>query len=686
MHTARVRHKSFQYILALTIFVGAFLLFFVQPFVARELLPVFGGAASVWLACLLFFQTFLLFGYCYAHVLRLCCSPLWQCVSHLTLLSASLLWMLLGPEGLVFENLESGNPVLSVLVILTIKIGAPFLLLAGTSPLIQHWFSLDNDQPYRLYALSNVGSLLALLSYPFVESVMTLTDQFVCWVSGLVAYLVFMVAILYRLSSMTGARTKQTTVEIFQAAYRHRFIWTALSACGAMMLLSTSNALIREVAPVPMLWVLPLAVYLCTFILTFDKAEWYSRSACFSLLFLSMVALLVMFEAEDDWSLSVQISIYCLVLFFSCLVCHGEMVRLRPEKEQLTEFYLFLSLGGVLGALFVNFLAPIFLDVYFEFEIATVLTVLLASQVALSSIIANLSNKRVMQWRILSLTPTLALMLFFLIPGESNQLVRELVTSRNFFGASRVTEFSPGSLGGFRSLSSDGINHGSQLTHEKYRQVPTTYFSYRSGVGIALLNHRKPGREVGIIGLGTGTLAAYGNPGDHFRFYEINPTVIDIAQQYFTFLEQSEAEVSVVKGDARLMLKKDLENGQKFDILVIDAFSGDAIPTHLLTEEAWNLYWRLLKDDGILAVHLSNKYLDLVPVIRYHNEQQDDLILVQVDSEEEPSWDINSASWLIQTGNRSFLQKTQSKLGWPGTEKPPLRWSDEISSVVGLFY
>ena len=670
------RQKSGQIILALTIFLGAFLLFFVQPMIARQLLPTFGGAASVWMACLMFFQTSLLLGYCYAHLLRIYCSPKRQILIHCSLVAISLVWTWSSWNS---PRLSSGSdiPLVRLMFQLGSTIGLPFVLLAGTSPLVQHWYGLESRQPYRLYALSNLGSLLALLVYPFlIEPNWGNTEQFHGWFAGLGLYLGMCLFILKQLVSFSE---QQAAARVFRASSRDRIYWTALSACGAIILVSSSSVLTREVGPIPFLWIIPLAVYLLTFILCFDKPEWYRRKIFFSLFAGSATALMVLYNSVLPFL--AEVAMHSLVVFSTCMVCHGEMVRLRPDSDRLTEFYLFLSLGGVIGAIFVNVIAPSLFSDYYEYQIAILLCLLLGSHVAIASL-----SRFVKSLRMLSLAFAVVLIGLFLNAEEKEDHVKKLAAYRGFYGLLEVFEVDPNSQGTHHKLYSENIEHGSQLVVDEYRHIPNTYYSHRSGVGKALLSHQKPNRQVGFVGLGAGTLAAYGNPGDSFRFYEINPDSLEVANRYFTYLSDSKAEVKVILGDARLSLEEDLASGQRFDALVIDAFSGDAIPSHLITAEAWDLYWRLLNEDGILAVHLSNEYLDLIPVVQHHNQRINRHRLVQVVNEDDDPWDINAANWLLETANRRFLDDIGQQAQPPQTDKFPVEWTDEKSSVLELFF
>jgi hypothetical protein len=665
-----------QITLALTIFLGAFLLFFVQPMIARQLLPTFGGAASVWMVCLLFFQTSLLVGYCYAHLLRIYYSPKKQALIHCSLVAISLVWIWFS-WGASPLNARVDSPLVRLMLQLGSTLGLPFVLLAGTSPLVQHWYGLRSTQPYRLYALSNLGSLLALLAYPFlVEPHWSNTEQFHGWFAGLGLYLGMCLIILKQYFSFSEL---QAATKVFRANSLDRTYWTALSACGAIMLVSSSSALTREVGPIPFLWILPLALYLVTFILCFDKPDWYRRSVFFPLFVGSLVALVILYNST--LSFPAEMAIHSLVLFSTCMICHGEMMRLRPESDQLTEFYLFLSFGGVVGSVFVNVIAPALFNDYYEYQIAILIALLLVSHLAIASV-----TRFTKSLRTLSLALAILLTGLFLNSETEEEHVEKLAAYRGFYGLLEVLEVQPNTPGAHRRLYSDDIEHGSQLISDEYRRIPITYFSDRSGVGQAFLNYQKPNRNVGVVGLGAGTLAAYGNSGDVFRFYEINPDSIEIANRYFTYLSDSKADVKVIPGDARLRLEEDLAAGQRFDILVIDAFNGDAIPTHLITAEAWDLYWKLLDPEGILIINSSNDYLDMIPVVQHHNQRMNRHELIQIISGNDDAWDINVASWLLQTANQDFLSVISQRGRPPQSDKPPVEWTDEKFSALEILY
>lgn len=629
------------FVFALTIFLAAFLLFQVQPLISRYILPWFGGAPAVWSTSMLFFQVALLAGYAYAHRLA-ARSPRRGPSVHLLLLGGALLLVLAEASvwgtpllpGASWRPLDPGLPWLRILVLLAAGVGLPFFLLASTSPLLQSWFRrlAPNRSPYPLYALSNIGSLLALVTYPvLVEPVLALRTQAWVWAGG---YLLFSVLVGLLAVSMRRGAPGETPVpppqQLSPAAGEaeplrfNRFMWLMLSACASILLLAVTNQLSQEVAVIPFLWVLPLSLYLLSFIIAFSGERWYHpRLLVFLLggLTLLLAYLRLQYAALD---VGLQVLLYAVYLFVAALVCHGELYRLRPEPAHLTSFYLLVSLGGALGGLFVNFAAPVLFAGFWELQAGVLLCWLLV--LALRGALAMRSSAAPCLpagW--LRLSPAVLVLaltagLFFAEFRRSTTGVLE--THRNFYGVFRVRLLGVGEPQELAVELTHGITtHGFQFLDPQKRQIPTTYFDANSGAGLALTHYRPEAqRKIGVIGLGVATLAAYGRPGDTFRFYEINPEIISLAEGqggHFSFLRDTRARYETISGDARISLERELSQGQPqaFDILVLDAFSGDSIPVHLLTAEAFDLYLQHLRPGGLLALHISNRYLDLTPVV-----------------------------------------------------------------------
>jgi len=620
---------------ALCIFLSAFLLFQIQPMIARYILPWFGGTPAVWSTVQMFFQVLLTGGYAYAN--WLVGRPRRREVLHLVLLGVSLAAMLalgviwkspitpdasLKPQGV-------DSPIWGISKLLLISVGLPYFLLSTNSPLIQAWFhrTFPERTAYRLYALSNIGSLLGLVTYPvLVEPYLTLAWQGRLWS---LMYLVY--AGLAAYGAIKSLRTQPVSEPDPQPAAkdsgprlaaRDYSLWIVLAAAASILLLATTSQITQEVAVIPFLWVVPLTIYLLTFILAFSGERWYSRQ--FFLVFFFIASLLVgwVLGRSADLGILMQIGVYSLGLFAACMVCHGELYRLRPNPVYLTRFYLMVSVGGALGGLAVNFVAPIVFKGFWELPLGYTLCWLLLLVVTFFT--ATAVRRR---W-VFVLNSVLLLSMVILSSVRSYlqihaDLGASLYLERNFYGVVSVRELGePGSSSDRYALVHGVTIHGYQFVTEGQRDLPTSYYGERGGGGLAILNHPKRGHgmRVGVLGLGIGTLAAYGQPGEVYRFYEINPLVIQLAEGqggYFSFLADSQAKIEIVPGDARLSLERELASSgsQNYDVLALDVFSSDSIPVHLLDREAFVLYLQHLQPDGILAVHISNNHLDLVPVV-----------------------------------------------------------------------
>lgn len=615
------------------IFLSAFLLFQVQPMIAHYILPWFGGTNSVWSAVVLFFQLALIGGYLYAHWLNESVPRRRQWQIHGVLLGLALaLIALLGffwpspvTPGASWKPTVSTQPILHIFLLLTISVGLPYFTLASNSPLVQAWFSraYAGRSPYWLYALSNFGSLFGLLSYPFiVEPALRLQQQGWLWSALYALFAVLTGYGAWRASHAAGNPTlshgdkKAITVAPPRIPLSRRFLWLLLSAVATLMLLAVTNRLTQEIAPVPLLWILPLSVYLLSFIIAFSGENYYDRLGFSLLLTITSVGIIFTF-LRPQTPLWLQISFYLLFLFAICMIAHGELYRLRPAPTYLTHFYLLISIGGALGGIIVNFLAPLLFNDYWEFYLGWLAIYLLL-------IFLTPTAQPTHYQRRTTLIGLLAVIMSVLIGYIALlDLQNPIWRGRNFYGALRVLE---NKEKGVVFLTHGSTVHGIQYTSAEKRQAITGYYHPDSGIGLALTSHPRYGHgkmKVGVIGLGIGTLAAYGQPGDTYRFYEINPLVIRLANGengFFSFLSDSRQRgviVEIVPGDARLSLERELQQGeaQAYDVLVADAFNGDSIPVHLLTQEAFSLYLQHLAPNGILAIHITNRHLDLTPIV-----------------------------------------------------------------------
>jgi SAM-dependent methyltransferase len=676
-----------------SIFLSAFLLFQVQPILAKLILPWFGGAAAVWIISLAFYQLTYLVGTAYAHFLIHRGSVGLATRTHGLLLLTSLLLLPIIP-GAFWQPSGAEEPIWRILGLLTATVGLPFLLLSATNPLLQTWHVLDRGRhPYRFYALSNVGSLLALLSYPVVvEPLVSTRHQAWIWSVGYGGFVALCATLAFR------RRTRELPPQVQSLEngpdWTHRLLWLFLAACASALLLSITHHVSQDIAAVPLLWIVPLSLYLLSLVLCFEGERWYARRLFLPLLPLALAgmayALLPQFERyRPEW----QISLYFAGLFICCMVCHGEMAALKPRPEFLTSFYLFMAAGGAGGGLSVALLAPHTFSGFYELPLALGACALVVLVVLLRPL--QSSNPGLQRPVLLVATALTALLFLLLFHVMGVQDRPGWLTMRNFYGVLRVGVVPPrGTRPAVTQLRHGIVVHGEEIRDPARRDLPTTYYAPRSGVGIALLFARQYGNlRVGAVGLGVGTIARYSQLGDRYIFYEINPLVIDVARNLFGFLDLSEGRVDIVSGDARLSLER--ESPQNFDVLVVDAFSGDAIPVHLLTREALELYFRHLKPYGVLAIHVTNRLLNFPPMVAATAEAVG-ARAVRVTSAEDDASAVYESVWMLldrkDTPNRTVSGLAQSTISLPaGTStqveeaEPEVKiWTDDYSNLLQI--
>jgi SAM-dependent methyltransferase len=672
---------------SLTICLSAFLLFEVQPVIAKIILPWFGGSSTVWSTCMLFFQIVLLLGYLYAHWLHKL-PPRRQATIHSIMLALSLASLPIIPSQK--WKAQWDHPSLTILALLGVTVGLPYFLLSSTSPLLQAWYARTHSggMPYRLFALSNLASMLALLSYPFlIEPNLPSSAQAWAWSAAFVCFAAICSWTAWRTSSSgVAAAADHPAPDPGPApAFSARLLWLGLSAAASVLLLAVTTHLTQDVAAIPFLWILPLTLYLLSFILCFESSRYYRRWL-FLPLFLASLAFMVyrLYPVHSRMAMRLAIGLFAFALFNCCMVCHGELVRLKPHPRYLTGFYVTVSLGGAVGGLFVGVVAPNFFHAYYEFPIGLALTSLV---VCLVLSIALWRTKYV--WRQAAIG-----VLVLAIGGYGYALYQVmfqmvngyLVVARNFYGQLRVSDEGDPRLDDFacRKLIHGVINHGEQMLRPEYRRQPVTYFCPESGIGRGMKIQDGAPRRIGVMGLGCGTLAAYGRAGDTLRIYEINPLVLDIANREFSYIKDTPAKVEVALGDARLLL--DSEPSQQFDMLVMDAFSGDSVPVHLITREAFRTYFRHLKPGGILAVNISNAYLDLEPVMERASSAFGKVGLVYHWEPPDEDSMCFSCSWTLimdhATADAHPELKLNAKLLTP--ERPFRVWTDEFSNMFSI--
>ena len=818
-----------------TILLSAFLLFQVQPIISKKILPWFGGSPAVWTTCVLFFQLALLGGYAYSHFLTKHLSIRWQGVIHTALLVLALFTLPIVPWD-HWKPQDGNHPALRIMVLLLVVVGASYFLLSTTGPLVQAWFArlYPGRSPYRLYALSNVGSLFALLSYPFlIETTLMVDTQGYLWTAAFVVFAILigiMALTMWREAKLDEPAAQQVSASTLPnpapagnppakdpAADTPpspwlRLGWLGLAATATMTFLAFTNHLCQDIAVVPFMWVIPLSLYLLTFIICFDSERWYVRSLFGIVTVLAILWLTAMLNYSDvddalekperflaailtrpklenaadieayqkksfsekmdavkPWLASPfstpmnkvfkgiggavslidipyqwrqqnipkddrsHISFECsmgefsdhviaistsfmLVLFLICMVCHGELVKSKPQPRHLTSFYLFISLGGALGGLFVALICPIIFKSHFELPM-TLIGGCLVAWIAIMNAgrLSWLKSRELLQWafafllvgttllvakgnieatepnRWLSVFPAVIrekLVAWNIVPKPDEDIV---AVDRNFYGTvqvSKLGDFSDPSNSGY-ALYNGRIWHGFQYQDPSRHLEPTTYYVEGTGAALSVTEHPKrkagQGMKVGVIGLGTGSMSTHAKPGDKYYFYDIDPKIVNFAKTYFTYLAKSPGKPEVLLGDARIVMER--QEPQNYDVIVLDAFSGDAIPAHLLTDEAFSLYERHLnKDasgnpDGVVVIHISNRYLDLEPVVAAIAEKHK-YQTVNVHAQGDGSIADTASDWVLVTRNKEFLASSAVKgAGEPLKPKTRVLWTDQYTAL-----
>ena len=659
---------------ATAIFLGAFLLFLVQPIIAKQILPWFGGSAAVWATCMVFFQMVLLVGYAYADFTTRRLTPKRQAILHVTLLVLSLLVLPITPD-VAWKPQGEENPSWRILGLLTLTIGLPYFILSTTSPLLQAWFARRfHIVPYRLFALSNLASLLALLAYPVaVEPWVTTYVQSIAWS---VCYALFVALCAYAAISSARAESLAAVAPVAETVAEppprplRQLTWLMLAAMASFLLLAFTNHICQNVASLPFLWILPLSLYLATFILCFDHPRWYRRNV---FLLLAAVLLPLMAWYSDSLNLKLVVPMYLAGLFVCCMFCHGELTLLKPAPRYLTRYYLMISLGGAIGGLLVGLVAPYVLTGYFELAIGLIACALLLLY----------RTFRMAWWAMLVSAGVVGATAYGAGKAVDYQIANSRIMMRNFYSVLKTRETEEPTP--FRSLVHGGIMHGGQLMSPQYRLRPSSYFGTSSGYGRMFASLPDTPRRVGVIGLGAGSIIAYARKGDTFRFYEINPQVVDVANREFTFMQDTPAKIEVVLGDGRLSLER--EPSQQFDVLAMDAFSGDSIPMHLLTRQAMEIYLRHLKPGGVLAFQATNRFINIAPIVASLAAEFGLAAVLVTDfpeNEEGPNYWTASTDQVLVTTNRKLLEADPIHSVATEISVPPgfRVWTDDFNNLL----
>jgi SAM-dependent methyltransferase len=629
----------------------------------------------------------LLLGYLYAHAVVRYLKPRAQMALHCVLLLVSLLALPIYPA----ESLKpsgTADPTLGILLLLALTVGLPYFLLSTTGPLLQAWYArrFKGAMPYRLYALSNAGSMFALISYPVLfEPTFTTHQQSKIWSLAYVAFIALCAVTAYLSGNAPQIEMPAEAEAAEKPGARQYALWLVLPACASVLLLAITNHLSANVAAIPFLWVLPLSLYLLSFILCFEGSGWYRRNPYLQLTAVALGSMAYALGVDTTGNMPIKwmVLLFSLGLFTCCMVCHGELARLKPHPRYLTHFYLMMSAGGALGGILVGLVAPRVFSNFYELPLGLVACAAL--------IVIVLKQDTELAWfrRWLQPAPIVAVALTLALAVYTGLQIRDFakgsrLLARNFYGALKVKDSGPAiDLDATRSLTHGTINHGEQFLNIARRRWPTTYYGPETGIGIAIKDKaRSHAVRIGVIGLGTGTLAAYGRLGDYVRYYEINPLVLRLAHTEFSYLNDCPCKVDVAMGDARLSLEK--EAPENFDVLAVDAFSSDSIPVHLLTREAMELYFRHLRPDGILAVHISNRYLDLQPVVAGETKATGHVARL-VDTDDDDSTGVFGATWVLVTAPApGFDPEVLNQSVEVESGKKVRLWTDDYSNLFQI--
>ncbi len=708
-----------------TVFSSAFLLFFVQPMFARKVLPLYGGTPAVWNTALVFFQAALLAGYLYAHMTDRWLASSRQVAGHLTVLVLALatLPIAVGAEAPAVDR----HPALSLIWTMVIGVGLPFFALSANAPLLQGWFSRTLHpaarDPYFFYAASNAGSMLGLLAYPFViEPQLALREQAWLWTAGFAALVALIAAaglVAWRLTPAGSEVTADHTddgVRLTPITWSLRARWIVLSAVPSSLLLGVTSYLSTDIAAVPLLWVIPLSLYLLTFIIVFARRPPVSHAIVLRLQPIFLAVLAILFGVKGYLWLSAPL--HLLVFVATALMCHGELARLRPSSRQGTEFYLYLSLGGVLGGAFTAFVAPVAFPAVWEYPLALalacalrpakgeasvrarmldlalpaalalalVLPVTIPLSPTLKFYVVTLPSLVLLAILLVSFTErpvrlalaTLAVLVLFTPGGAVNE--SRLLQARSFFGVYSVADWNAGTMRTFRHGTT---THGIQAIDPARSRTPLAYYSGDGPLGQAFVARHLVGatREVGVVGLGVGAAACYAREGETWTFFEIDPLVVEIARDsgLFTYLSQCTPTAAMVVGDARLTLQR--ERAGRYDMLVLDAFSSDTIPVHLLTREAFAIYLAKLAPGGVIAFHISNRYLNLAPVVARLAADAGLSLRLQSHTGRAPG--ISSSLWAVMARSDADLGPIADDPRWQRHEvhDGTRLWTDDYSNI-----
>lgn len=720
---------------AITLILSAFLLFSVQPMFSRMILPLLGGTPSVWNTAMVFFQAALLGGYAYAHLTTRFLSPRLQAVLHIVLLSLCALTLPFAiPPGTALPSGDEANPMFWQLGLMVVALGGPFLILSGCAPMLQRWFSTtshkDAANPYFLYAASNFGSFAALIAYPtLIELTLGTQAQSNAWFYGYIA-LIVMIAItaLMTLRNGTGthpAHTETAMENVPRVTNKDRFQWLIIALIPSSLMLSVTTYITTDIASIPLIWIFPLSLYLITFIIAFARKPIISFNVAYVFQTTLMAIICVLFMRNQN-GISFYPALIHLVAFFLCaLTAHLALAARRPHAKHLTEFYLIISLGGCLGGVFNTLIAPNIFPVAFEYPIGLVLAMFVPFIAGLMKIekqelakngfilipivlvsLGSIFGQQIGGWQIFCVVSVLAMLLFIMNRSASFVLVLGIMVvfifhpglnwltisklhylDRNFFGVSRVVDSRNGNV---RMFTHGTTLHGAQALIDPYKLTPLTYYYKEGPVGdifkIARDLHQP--LKIAALGLGTGTVTCHGEKSDQFDFYEIDPAVIRIAKDpsMFTFLSECGPKVNVIEGDARIKLAEAPDHS--YDMIYLDVFSSDSIPVHMMTREAFEVYFAKLKPNGIIAINISNRHLRLAPLVASiaKDLNAETRFKTHPNKSLAPGIIITSAKYSIVTRNQDVIKQLDGVYkDWAPVDEPLIRpWTDDYANFMKI--
>lgn len=745
MNNQSDRNLSIIILFAATLFVSASIMFVLQPMFGKILLPLLGGSPAVWNTCMVFYQTILFLGYLYAHLISTRQNNHRQILIHTVIIVISFLALPLAlPENTIPPT--DSDPTLWLVGILSLSIGLPFFVVSTTSPLLQKWFANighhTSHDPYYLYAASNVGSMLALLSYPFLlEPNIGLDNQKTYWAIGYIVLCILILACGFLLWKVHTAQKSETpaveeTVEPLPLTIQTKLYWFALAFVPSSLLLGLTNFISTDIASVPLLWIIPLTLYLLTFIIVFSTLGGKVHGLMVKLqpmVLLPFIAYSFINPAVLPYW--VDLILHLAAFFLAVMVCHGELAKHRPHTRYLTDFYLIMSFAGMLGGMFNTFVAPFIFNAVYEYPIMIIAALLLRprliksqrpwqQQLLLDSIfpaivlIAGLviffSVEQLPQY-LDTIGPALILLtgliysfrdkpaslamfsaiLIFFIFGLRGTLSNTLFQERTFFGVISVRESTlineENRPEKFHEFYHGTTKHGAQRLPVKWRTTPLTYFSRPGPIGqfFSEYDSQNDNWKIAVVGLGAGTLSCYAKKSQQWKFYELDPDIVKVAQnpKYFTYLELCGKNHVMDVGDARISIQKEADHS--LDLLIIDAFSSDSIPTHLLTQEAFELYFSKIKTDGLLAFHITNRHLALKKVISDHSKNMKFASLIQEFKPQNEIPLVIATDWVVMAKDEATLNPLkQSRLGnWQQLALyfDMRTWTDDFTNIVTIW-